>query len=224
MPYHEQHGADDPRLDDAREFLARMERHFGQARPGEDVGGYGPVSGTDVTGSVTCLVDTDGDLVDLWLDPGWWRAVGPAGVGAALLAALDFARSKLGVARAVAERYGHELPAPAAPPSAQHLIPPPTAPLPDPDSPRYLEAISEKIDRGFAILDATQRLSRQAAEPDRQLVAGPYGIVRVGVAGGAVVSAEVDGYDLGPADGDRIAADALAALREAARLTIAVRR
>ncbi|MFC0007727.1 hypothetical protein [Micromonospora siamensis] len=221
MPYHEQHGADDPRLDDAREFLARMERHFGQARPGEDVGGYGPVSGTDVTGSVTCLVDTDGDLVDLWLDPGWWRAVGPTGVGVALLAALDFARSKLGVARAVAERYGHELP---APPRPQRLLPSPTGPLPDPDSPRYVEAIQAKADRGFEILAAADRLSRQAAELDHRVVVGPYGLVRLTLAGGGVLAAEVDGYDLGPADGDRIAADAVAALREAAQLTTAARR
>ena len=64
------------------------------------------IDGPDRTGTVYAVVDARGRPVDVGLDPGWWTALGPDGIGDALLEAIEFARSKVDLATMMRRRHG----------------------------------------------------------------------------------------------------------------------
>jgi hypothetical protein len=211
MPH--QHGGEDPRAQDARIFVDNVEEMVARARPDQPVPPLGRIDGTDRSGTVHCVVDDDGEFVDISIDPRWWGAVGPAGIAAAILDALSFARSKASMAQLILDRHGRR----RAPGPGSLFAPEPSPPLPDPGSPDFEDALEAKIQRGYAILDGVERLNRERDTPARRVLTGPYGLFRLTMVGPQVEDAEVDRHGLTPGDQDRLAADARAVLREAAR-------
>src|SRR5438067_1228110 len=99
-------GDDDPRSRDARTFADNVEELVAATRPGEPVSMLGHIDGSDRSGTVHCVVDDFGDVVDVGIDRNWWGALGPSGVAAGILDALDYARSKVLMAQLILDRYG----------------------------------------------------------------------------------------------------------------------
>jgi hypothetical protein len=213
-----QHGPQNDRDDrtrDAAAFAQRVEDLVATIRPGAPVPELDRIEGADRSGTVYCVVDRFGAVQDVYVDPGWWTALGPTRVAAAILDALDYARSKAALAMAVLSRHGHR---PRLPEDTSQVAGPPID-VPHVDSPDFERAIEAKLDRGYAILDAVRRLRDDAERRERRVVTGPSGLFQVRLLGPVVEGADVVGAELAPHDGDRIASDARLALQEAAQVT-----
>ncbi|ROT32404.1 hypothetical protein [Micromonospora sp. HM5-17] len=153
-------------------------------------------------------------MQDVHIGPGWWAALGPTRVAAAVLDALSYARSKAALAMTTLGRHGHRPQLPPAPEIA------PPIDVPHVDSPGFERAIEARLDRAFAMLEAARRIRESLADPQPRTVSGPSRLFRVTVLGAVVQSAEVDEDHLGPYAGGELANDARLALQEAARLPI----
>jgi hypothetical protein len=214
-----QHGPQNDRDDrtrDAAAFAQRVEDLVATIRPGAPVPELDRIEGADRSGTVYCVVDRFGAVQDVYVDPGWWTALGPTRVAAAILDALDYARSKAALAMAVLSRHGHR---PRLPEDTSQVAGPPID-VPHVDSPDFERAIEAKLDHAFAVLKAARRLRESLDDPQPRTVSGPSGLFRVNVLGVVIQGAEVDESRLSPYDADGLASDARHALQEAGRLTI----
>lgn len=209
----------DLRERDARRFVDNLEDMLAGSRPGESVDGLAAIDGTDDSGTVYCVVDLGGAVLRVDIVDGWWEAVGPRGVAAAILRALRSARDKAGLARMVLRRHGRSAAVPS--PDYQTLFTSePHRELPPYDAPDFSDELSRKVERAARILANAERFARERDSGARREVTGPRGMFRVVLSGTAVVGATVDEYGLRTADSAELAADALDALR-AARLRFA---
>ncbi|MFC6022397.1 hypothetical protein ACFP2T_40360 [Plantactinospora solaniradicis] len=209
-------GDEDSRLRDTKTFVQNLDELAANSWPGRPIPGTERIEGMDRSGNVYCIVDPLGNVLDVQIESGWWNALGPAHVGAAILDALEQARSKAAMAVMILTRYGHKPDVPEEPDFATQVAGP-RIPLPDPDDPDLLDALNAKIERAFTVLDAADRIRQAVDNQERRVVAGPQGLFRLVLVGLAVQGAEVDHQNLGPYDGNRLAADARAALRAVGR-------
>jgi hypothetical protein len=212
--HHGQYGDRDDRDRDAVTFARRVEELAATLRPGAPVPELDRIEGADRSGTVHCVVDRFGAVQDVHIDPGWWAALGPTRVAAAVLDALSYARSKAALAMTALGRHGHRPQLPPAPEIA------PPIDVPHVDSPGFERAIEARLDRAFAMLEAARRLRESIADPQPRTVSGPSRLFRVTVLGTVVQGAEVDEDHLGPYAGNELANDARLALQEAARLPV----
>ena len=204
--------ANDLQERDARRFVQNLEDIVPGSRPGDPVPGLEAIDGTDSSGTVYCVVDLGGALLRVGIVDGWWGAVGPGGVAAAVLQSLRFARDKAGLARMVLSRHGRSAPVPV--PDYQTLFTSePHRELPPYDAPEFSDELSRKVARAARILANAERFARERDSGVRREVAGPRGMFRVVLSGSAVVvGAAVDENGLRAVDGADLAADARDAL------------
>jgi hypothetical protein len=207
-------GGEDRRTRDARTFVENFEDMVAHLRPGEPVPAVGGIDGTDATGTVYCVVDTDGALLRVGIDDGWWDALGPGRVAGAVLEALRFAKAKATMARLVLDRHGH--PADGAPRDLGMVFTSePSEPLPSYEASDFPEALSRKANRSLTILDRAETFSRLRDSAERRVVTGPRGLFRVILSGAEIVGAETNEYGLRRSDAADLAEDARAALQAA---------
>jgi hypothetical protein len=206
-------GGEDRRTRDARTFVENFEDVVAHLRPGEPAPAGG-IDGIDATGTVYCVVDTDGTLLRVGIDDGWWDALGPGRIAGAILEALRFAKAKATMARLVLDRHG--LGVDRAPRDLGTLFTSePSEPLPSYDAYDFPEALSRKANRALTILDRAEEFSRLRDSPVRRVVTGPHGMFRVVLSGAEIVGAEVNEYGLRRSDAADLAEDARAALQAA---------
>lgn len=196
---------------DARRFIENIEDLVSGMRPGEPVPGLDAIDGTDGSGTVRCVVDLGGNLLQVRVVDGWWEAVGPRGVAAAVLQSMRFARDKAGLARRVLSRHGRSVAVPS-PDYATLFTSEPHRELPPYDAPDFPEELSRKVERAARILQNAERFARDRDSGIRREVPGPRGLFRVVLSGYTVVGALVDEHSLRAVDGDDLAADARDAL------------
>jgi hypothetical protein len=89
---------EDGRARDVRIFVDNLEDTATRLRPGDALP---DVDGADESGTVHCVVHIDGSLSAVTIVDGWWDAVGPHGVAAAVLSAYRFAQQKATTGRLV---------------------------------------------------------------------------------------------------------------------------
>jgi hypothetical protein len=206
----------DARLADARRFVSDVESARGPVT----------ISGPDSTGTAYAVVDSVGRFVDIGLLPGWWCALGPDGVAAGLLEALESARMKAALVPLILRRSGP----PRIPPDlggddrgegglGAETTPPAllrtTAP-PDPlDASDVLDTARGRIAEAYRLIDeAGKTLHEQQAV---RVIAGPRGLFRLHVRGGRIDHAEAGPQRPTADDTDRLVADARDVLAELAR-------
>jgi hypothetical protein len=194
------------RIDDTSRFVTNLEDEVRGMRPGAPVRGPDAVEGSDASGTVYCVVDLTGGVLQVGITDGWWDEVGAHGVAPAVLQALQLAREKAGIAKLVLLRYGHPLPSPS--PAATHAEPEAA----DNDQASRVEAARRKIDRAYASLAESDRFMRAMNSSERRYVAGPRGLFRVHVVGVRVVGASVNEHGLRAEDAGDLADDAREAL------------
>jgi hypothetical protein len=100
------------RIDETSRFVTNLEDEVRSARPGDAVGGLDVIEGSDASGTVYCVVDLTGAIVQVGITNGWWHRVGAHGVANAVLQALQLAREKVGIAKLVLTRHGLPFPSP----------------------------------------------------------------------------------------------------------------
>ncbi|MEU4218749.1 hypothetical protein [Actinoplanes sp. NPDC026623] len=205
-------GYGDNRVEDVRKFLGDAEDLVSRAARGRPVRGLELIDGTDSSGTVFSVVDVNGALQRIGLDPSWWERVGPHAVGTAILQAVRCAKDKAAAARMMLEQYGHEVPAPAYDPASAFTDMPPV-PLPDYDSERFEDALARTLRRAEQIITNAERYSRLRDSGAERTVSGPRGLFRVVVKGWQIIEARVDTFIVGPDSGPELAQDALDALR-----------
>jgi hypothetical protein len=213
--YHESQrgGGEERRTRDARAFVENVEEMVERLPAGEAVPTIS-IDGEDLSGTVVCVVDVDGALTRIVIDDGWWDAVGPGGVAAAVLDALRSAKSKSTMARLIFGRHG--LRDGRAPVDLGRLFTGELSePLPPYDDDRFSAALARTADRALTILDAARRFGQLRDSPLRWVVSGPRGMFRVHMKGLNVVGAEVGEVSLHRSDAAVLAEDALAALSRA---------
>jgi hypothetical protein len=188
---------------DARGFLMNLEDLV--ARPNGPSPVPETVDGVDASGTVYAVVGLGGNLLRVRILDGWWDAVGPRGIAAAVLASLRFARDKAGLARMLLDRHRipYEVPG--------FRVDPPRE-LPEYDAPEFADELWRKVNRAAEMLDRAERFARERDSGHEHEVAGPRGIFHVLIRGVAVVGARVSERGLRPEDGDELAADARDAL------------
>jgi hypothetical protein len=207
---------DDPRFDQARRFVRGLEEDLASTPRYLPIEGLERITGTDETGTVTCVVDARGDFVDLSIGFDWWYTVGPSGVASGILDALQFAQDKAMLAMALLRRDGR-----------------PTSPDPSADDPFLRDGTADswsprdawaewaaaeaKVERGYALMDVADRVVDMRDSPEPRTISGPLGLFHLRLVGFTVQSAELNSHRIVPEDADRIADDARAALRQATR-------
>jgi hypothetical protein len=205
---------DGHRVDEAREFVRRLERSLAHTAHHVPVDGLDRISATDRTATVTCVVDARGTFVDVSIGADWWHTVGPTAVASAVIEALQFAQDKAMLAMTVLRRSGRANPA--------------SAPREDPvrgdassHRPRDVwaewSAAEANVERGYALMRTADRVVELRDSPQPRTISGPRGLFRLGLVGFTITHAEVDPHGLSPADTDRLAQDARDALRQATR-------
>jgi hypothetical protein len=211
--YHEidRGGSDDRRARDARIFVENLEDVVARLPRGAPAPEIGEIGGTDPTGTVHCVVTIDGTLVRVGIDDGWWDALGPGRVAAAILDAMRYAKSKAAMGRLVLDRYGHPIDS-TTPDLGMIFTSEPSVPLPPYDADNFPDALARKLDRAVTILHNAERFSRAEESPERRVVTGPRGMFRVVMSGLEIVGAEVNEYGLHRSDAADLADDARAAL------------
>ena len=142
---------------------------------------------------------------------GWWDAVGPHGVAAAVLSAYRFAQQKATAGRLVLARSGHPYHQPE-PDLSTLFTSEPDRPLPPYDAPDFTDALLRKVNRAATILANIDRFTKLRDAPEPRTVTGPRGLFRVVLSGFSIVRAEVNAYGLRPSDAAELAADARDAL------------
>jgi hypothetical protein len=202
---------DDRRERDVRRFVENLEDMVTSTRAGDPLPGLDGIDGTDASGTVSCVVDLGGGLSRVGITDGWWQAVGPHGVAAAVLQALRFARDKAGLARMVLARHGRPYTTAALDYHTLFTDEPPHD-LPPYDAPDFADALLRKVNRAAAVLDNAQRFARERDGGGRREVTGPRGLFRVVLVGVTVVGALVNEPGLRALDADELAADARDAL------------
>lgn len=201
---------------DARRFVENIEDMVSGSRLGDPIPGLDAIEGSDSSGTVYCVVDLGGSLLQVGIVEGWWDAVGPHGIAAAVLESLRFARDKAGLARMVLNHHGR--PSAVSEPSYQTLFTSePHRELPPYDSPDFPSELSRKVERAAQILANAERFARERDSGVRSEMTGPRGLFRVELSGSAVVGAAVNEQGLRAADGSELAADACDALLAARR-------
>jgi hypothetical protein len=204
-------GGEDRRARDVQRFVENFEDMAAHLRPDDPVPDVGGIEGADESGTIYCVVDVGGTLSQVGIVDGWWDAVGPGHVAAAILDAMRFAKSKATMARLILDRYGHPYRAPVSD-AGTLFAAAPSEPLPPYESDDFNAALARKLDRTMTILSNAERFSRAADSPERRVVTGPRGMFSVVLSGFEIVRAEVNEYGLGPSDGPELAADARDAL------------
>ena len=207
MATRSQPDAGDRRVSDAKDFGRTFTDRLAYLRPGQRVSVPDRIEGPDRTGSVRCVVDLDGALLDVTIDSEWWSTLGQGRIAAAVLESFAYTRSKAAIARMALRHYGHDPHAGRRVPAAE-----PARPLPDVDDPRFEGAVEAALERGFAVLDKVERVRRVRDEPRPRTVSGPRGMFHVVLVGYAVKSAEINTHGLMASDGPRLALDARDAL------------
>jgi hypothetical protein len=86
---------------DASRFVTNLEDEVRGTRPGAPVRGLAAVEGSDASGTVYCVVDLTGAVLQVGITDGWWDEVGAHGLAPAVLQALQLAREKAGIAKLV---------------------------------------------------------------------------------------------------------------------------
>jgi len=183
---------DDARVADAHQFVADVDRLAAEAQCG-DPPRLDRITGPDRSGTAFAVVDSVGRFVDIGLRPGWWTALGPDGVAAALLEALETARLKAALVPMILRRHG------ITPPAGEG----------------FLDAARGRIAEAYRLIDDVGGRS-----PDQRavrVVAGPRGLFRLVLRGCHIDRAEVAAAGLTAGDTDRLVADCRAALAEAGR-------
>lgn len=197
---------DQHRITDTVRFVTNLEDELRGARFAGPVPGLDGIEGSDASGTVYCVVDLAGSVVQVGITDGWWTAVGPQGVAAAVLQALRLAKEKAGVAKLVLAHYGHALP-------PLRRVAPVIGPEPAVDDlAGRAEVARRKIDRAGAALAEADRFARTVAAGETREVTGPRGLFTVRVIGLRVVGAGVNEYALRADDGPELALDAREAL------------
>jgi hypothetical protein len=191
-------------------------------RPGEPVPGLDGIDSTDASGTVYCVVDVTGALLRVGIDDGWWDAVGPGRIAGAILDSMRFAKAKAAAARMVLSRHGHPV-AGSTVDLGRIFTSEPSETLPAYDADDFPEVLDRKAERTMTILSRAHRFSRERADGEQRVVAGPRGMFRVVVAGGRITGAEVNEWALHRTDAAELAEDARAAL-QAARPPVGVAR
>ncbi|SNY06400.1 hypothetical protein [Paractinoplanes atraurantiacus] len=159
------------------------------------------ITGPDRTGTAWAVVDSVGRFVDIGLRPGWWEALGPDGVAAGLIEALESARTKAALVPLLLRRGG--------PPQDRDEGVAAAGPG---DS---LDVARGRIAEAYRLIDeAGKRMREQQAS---RVIAGPRGLFRLHVRGGRIDRAETGPQRPGPGDTERLVADARDALTELAR-------
>jgi len=194
------------RIGDTSRFVTNLEDEVRGIRPGAPVRGLDAVEGSDASGTVYCVVDLTGAVLQVGITDGWWDEVGARGVAPAVLQALQLAREKAGIAKLVLVRYGHPLPSPS--PAATHAEPESAYD----DQASRVEAARRKIDRAYASLAESDRFLRALNSGERRDVVGPRGLFRVHVVGVRIVGASVNEHGLRADDAGDLANDAREAL------------
>ncbi|HET9516366.1 MAG TPA: hypothetical protein VFO77_01440 [Actinoplanes sp.] len=198
------------RISDTSRFVTNLEDEVRGIRPSDRVRGLDAIEGLDATGTVYCVVDLTGAILQIGITDGWWHTVGPQGVAAAVLQALQLAREKSGIAKLVLTRYGHRPPSFSRTDGAAPRADP--SPLYD-DQASRIEAARRKIDQASASLAESDRLMRSVESGERRYVVGPRGLFRVQVIGVRIVGASVNEHGLGADDAQKLADDAREALQ-----------
>lgn len=201
------------RAEQMRGFLADVE---GMARSvsGGQWPRLGQVEGSDATGMVYFAVDDNGKFASLYLDPGWWRALGVSGLPGALLDAQELARDKLTAARLIFRRL---------------IGPPPhvTTPSFGEDGFELRHRLSPTSDIGELLTswramttDSYQRMYEFDRHRDviagavPAVVRGPEGLVELTLAGGMITGVALTEWRLSENSTDWLVADIRAALQE----------
>ncbi|MFF5079847.1 hypothetical protein ACFY36_22575 [Actinoplanes sp. NPDC000266] len=218
----------DVRLADAWRFVSDVESALSHAQR---------ITGPDRTGTAWAVVDSVGRFVDIGLRPGWWEALGPDGVAAGLLEALESARMKAALVPLLLRRNGEPQKRHGGPqeqsggPQAQSGKPhdelngepqlgrggqeQEAAELPPPGAADFLDAARGRIAEAYRLIDeAGKRMREQQAT---RVIAGPRGLFRLHVRGERIERAEAGPHRPGAGDTDRLVADARDALTELAR-------
>ncbi|XVU24690.1 hypothetical protein ACQPZJ_47025 [Actinoplanes sp. CA-054009] len=202
----------DVRLADAWRFVSDVDSTLGRAQR---------ITGPDRTGTAWAVVDSVGRFVDIGLRPGWWEALGPDGVAAGLLEALESARMKAALVPLLLRRKGEPRQGPRDEPpqgrqqgSREDLLE--TAPdLPPPTAADFLDAARGRIAEAYRLIDeAGKRMREQQAT---RVIAGPRGLFRLHVRGERIERAEAGPERPTAGDTERLVADARDALAELAR-------
>lgn len=216
--YHDDHrGGGERRADDARIFVNNFEELVTRLRASESPPNI-DIDGSDLSGTVSCVVDMHGAVRRVSIDNGWWDSLGPARIAEAVLDAMRYARSKAAMARLVLDRHGRQ--APHAPVDLGMLFTAePSTPLPRYDADDFPEAVARKVARTMTILDEARQFSQARDGNERTTVTGPRGMFAVIRSGVTIVGAEVHQHGLHRSDAADLAADACAALQVAASPT-----
>jgi hypothetical protein len=194
------------RIGDASRFLTNLEDEVRGARFGAPVRGLDAIEGSDASGTIYCVVDLTGAVVQVGIADGWWDAVGAHGVAPAVLQALRLAREKAGIAKLVLARYGHRLPSPS--PVATHA----ESESEYDDQASRVESARRKIDRASSSLAESDRFMRAINNGEGRDVVGPRGLFRVHVVGVRIVGASVNEHGLRADHAGDLANDAREAL------------
>jgi hypothetical protein len=191
---------DDARVGDARRFVTEVENMAIRARGGGPPPRLDRIGGPDRTGTAFAVVDALGRFVDVGLHPSWWAALGPPGVAAGLLEALESARMKAALVPMILRRNGYT-------PSPQRE---PAHARPEGES----DLRAQIADAYRLIDDAGKRLRERETV---RVVDGPRGLFRLHLRGGRIERAELLAQPV-PGDTDRLVADAREALAEVAKV------
>jgi hypothetical protein len=202
---------DDPRVDQARHFVHRLQESLAGTPRRLPVDGLDRITATDRTATVTCVVDVRGTFVDLSVGPDWWHTVGVMGFGPAVLDAVQFAENKAMLAMALLRRHGRPAPAPTG---SAFLVADPAPNAPEGASAEWAAA-QAKVERGYTLMKLADRVAEVRDSPQPRTISGPRGLFRLRLTGFTVTHAEVTSPGLSTADTDGLTEDARAALRQA---------
>lgn len=196
---------DEYRISDSRRFVARIEDELRYVGPDEPVPGLDAIEGSDESGTVYCVIRLDGTPVQVGITDGWWEAVGPRAVAAAVLQAYAYAQQKANFARLVLDEQGRSITNEPAPRRSSYDDEP--EPVRD-DTWKDSYALQQQVSRVMGELDEAIKRFDQVLDPPERELAGPRGMFRAVVKGPEIIRAYVNEYGLRRDDADELAQDA----------------
>lgn len=205
---------DDRWIGEVERHVHWLEETVAHLSPGRPVD-LGEVTGSDLTATVTCVVDTHGEFLDLRIAPDWWQTLGASGIASAILDAFQLALDKVAAGGLVLHPHRR------SPAGRQTEAPSAISTNASGQAARELRdewnAAEAALERAHGLMAAADQVAALHQSPQPRTIEGPSGLVRLRLVGFAIVGCEVDVDPFRPVAAGLLEEDARAVLRQATR-------